>query len=217
MVETCRSAHTRTHKHRQSSLIKNDVVSPLLSNSSYRNRIFMGVYLSHFCWHKHAAQQRRFWNDCRFLCHLTYLSVWEHRTLFFWCLALHRGPIITVKSWGLIVARRPVVTHTPPDYTLNSKICSYSIDIILLWSGSGQTRLLWVSAPPPPLVFTALSYRCWMQLSSHSNNKEHASHTHKPARSPWTQTSIFHHVSRLSCTFILANNTINRMLASWYS
>lgn len=45
-------------KRRQCSLIKNNAVGPLLSNSSYRTRIFMGVYLSHFCWHKHAVQQR---------------------------------------------------------------------------------------------------------------------------------------------------------------
>ncbi len=51
------------------------------------------------------------------LCHLTYLPVWERGTLFFWCLALHPG-LVTVKSSGLMVARRPVVPQdAPPLYT----------------------------------------------------------------------------------------------------
>lgn len=103
-----------TYTLRQSSLIKDDVVGPLLSNSSYRNRIFMGVYLNHFCWHKHAVQQRRSEMTVVFCRSLPLnlplcLRTW-HLVFVFLCHALHCGPI-TAKSSGLIVARRPVVTQ----------------------------------------------------------------------------------------------------------
>lgn len=44
---TQNAIHIYTHTNRQSCLIKNDVVGPLLSNSSYRNHIFMGEHLNH--------------------------------------------------------------------------------------------------------------------------------------------------------------------------
>lgn len=82
-------------KRRQCSLIKNNAVGPLLSNSSYRTRIFMGVYLSHFCWHKHAVQQRC--SEMSFFCYSLPLNLplclRKRGTLFLMlCSALHRGP-----------------------------------------------------------------------------------------------------------------------------
>ena len=132
--------HTSTHKRRQSSLIKNDAVGPLLSKSSCKIRIFMGVYLSHFCLHKHAEQQWVLWYIFSWhslplnlpLC----LSTWH---LVFETLHCIVSPF---QSLGLIVAWRPVVTQNASWLYTKQQDWQLFIDIILLRSGSGQRAAL---------------------------------------------------------------------------